>query len=70
MQMMHTRDNFGILSSLIHTKNAFFLRMEIGEVAHYVAGNRAARRILKSNSFQTKARELGLEIDLENMAVS
>lgn len=63
-------DNFGIFSSFIKNKTAFFARLEMDGKAHYIAGNRAARRILNSNKFQNSAKRFGLVIDLEAGSVA
>jgi hypothetical protein len=65
--MIH--DNYGILSRLTRNKNAFWFRIMDDGVAHYIAGNRAARRMFKSREFQNLAKANGLMVDHENMAV-
>lgn len=61
-------DNCYLIAPFIRNKNCFFARMTLGGRAHYMAGNRAARRLLGSLKIQRILLASGAFLDTEEMS--
>lgn len=62
------RDNGHLIKFYASAKAAWGTMHFDGKI-HYLALNRAARRCLQSNKFQTRMKKYGIVIDLKEMAV-
>lgn len=61
-------DNYYLIAPFIRNKNCFFARMTFEGRAHYLAGNRAARRLLSSSKIQRILLENGANLDTKEMS--
>jgi len=62
-------DNGGLIFA-VAKKGAFFFRMDFNGAAHYIAQNRAARRMVLSKRFYSYALKNGLNISFQDELIT